>query len=105
MQIWLQQEEEANLREQEWLEKEEEERLVREAKIARLEEVRRQEEVAKIIQRQKAQKKAEARRLAKGPSSKEVRSISEMIQVWRKKDRTMGAVDFVRRFIRMDGSE
>src|ERR1700723_4676247 len=55
--IWLQQEEEADLREQERLEKKGEERLVREAEIGRLEEVRRKEEAAEIVQRQKGQKR------------------------------------------------
>src|ERR1700722_12290896 len=42
--IWLQQEEEANLREQERLEKEEEECLVKEAELERLEEIKRRRE-------------------------------------------------------------
>src|SRR3984957_16658167 len=104
--IRLQQEEEANLREQERLEKEEEERLAKEAEEARLEEVGRQEEVREVVQRQKAQKEAEARaRAEEVASSDEVNSVSGTIHIQRKRVMAAGELDMLRKVVGMDGSE
>src|ERR1700722_10711902 len=95
--IRLQQEEEADLREQERLEKEEEEKLVREAEEVRLEEVRRQEEVAEIVWRRKAQKEAEAKQWATEASSNDVGSISDTIQIRRKNGLMVRELDMLRK--------
>ena len=51
------------------------------------------------------QKEAKARKLVEEASSDNLRSVSNTIHIQRKKERTVGKVDFGRKVIRMDGLE